>query len=371
MVGQQEDHLEVLAYRKGRLDPIPFQVDEVLADGEFVLPNGPHPVLREPIGIFGANDEIVMMTSDLGDRVIDRGMLPPQTLEIEVSDPLSRSDSYVYIAATELPSRSPDQYVTYDSRLQVVTTSAYRLKMKNNLPDTFAFRQGDAGLKRDLVQGFETRADTRLLNFLPIHFDEHDIRSEMLAYKIGPIRVLRKVRHWLSLGLGLESPTVVRTDFFYRRFIDEPIEVSLPWMPGVLFGDVRVRVDMALPDTSGLTLSWSDMEASTLNSMTDWLMLQTNSGALFGSFAPTPAIDTLTRELYYAKSPVVEGRRDTPSPPRIGYLLTNWQKLARGPQLFEFVLIRPADESNGPALWQELRVSPTVRINPPSAVARN
>src|SRR5258708_35850006 len=61
LVGAPESHLEVLALHDGRLAPIPFQVDEVLPDGRYALPDGPEPLSRDSPGILDRDDEVTMM----------------------------------------------------------------------------------------------------------------------------------------------------------------------------------------------------------------------------------------------------------------------------------------------------------------------
>lgn len=68
LLGQREDHLEVLAFHCDRLEPIPFQVDDVLPDGRFALPSGPHAKHENEVEILGPDDQVVLMVSDLGPR---------------------------------------------------------------------------------------------------------------------------------------------------------------------------------------------------------------------------------------------------------------------------------------------------------------
>ena len=315
------------------------------------------------------------MICDLGDRVVGRGMLPRQSLEIEVLDPLDGSNLYGYFAATRSPSRSRDKYVRYDAQRQTVTTNDYQFGMKNELPQSFALGQRGAGSGGDLVQGFEARGDARVLKLIPIHFSERDVRSEMFAYRIGPVRVIRKVRHWMSLGLGLDSPTAGRTEFFYRDSIYERAMVNLPSIPGLLFDGIRVRFDMGVEDISGLTLPWSGAPGLTLasgsdswasrigdHSMADWFMLGTPNGALFGGFLLSGPSGALAPQLYYKDGASGGIHSDWRSRPRIGYLLTGWQKLSRGPHPIDFVVIQAPAKFTGESLSSELHVSPTFRI---------
>ena len=71
------NQFEVLAMRDGKLAAIPFQIDQVNADGNYVLPEGPQPIAPQHPGVLDAKDEIVMMIADLGERAKPEATLPP------------------------------------------------------------------------------------------------------------------------------------------------------------------------------------------------------------------------------------------------------------------------------------------------------
>ena len=62
------NQFEVLAMREGKLAPIPFQIDQINPDGNYVLPEGPATGPSTHPGVLDAKDEIVMMIADLGER---------------------------------------------------------------------------------------------------------------------------------------------------------------------------------------------------------------------------------------------------------------------------------------------------------------
>jgi hypothetical protein len=371
--GQGEERLEVLAYREGRLTPIPFQLDQIRSNGEFALPAGAMPVAGDHAGTLGPLDELVIMGRDCGGRVTDSSVLPDNALEIEVAGSFGGSDYYAYIAAVISPRRSPVRYVNYQPALHVVKTDDYLLTMENELPASFSLEQGSRS--NQLAHGFEARAEARLLKLFPVHFSEREVRSSIVAYKVGPVRVIRKIRHWLSLAHGIESPSVTRCDLFYRDSIDEPLTVELPWVPGFLFGNISVRFDIVLRGTAGLTLSWSDSRGPAI-SLNDkdvslriqehpkahWLMLHTRDRALVGSFMPTSAINTLTVQLYYRNRSTANDSSAADILPRLGFLLTDWQRLTRGSHRVEFILANVPRDYSGGALAQELSTGPTVRV---------
>src|SRR5437879_10204043 len=135
LVGGPESHLEVLALHDGRLAPIPFQVDEILLDGRYALPDGPEPLPRDSPGILDRDDEVTMMLSDLGDRASSPPReLPPDALEIETVDPASRAHRYAYIAAVASPRLSPVSYVSYDPAHSSIEGGSYRMTFRGDFP---------------------------------------------------------------------------------------------------------------------------------------------------------------------------------------------------------------------------------------------
>ena len=134
LLNTRVDRLEVLAVHSGKLEPIPFQVDEVLPSGMFVLPQGPLPTTGHWVQTLGQWDELAIMMFDLGERVTPAARLPDGALEIAVTDSLGGPDRYAYIAASKHPRRSAVHYVDYDPKLEQIETDHYRLAFKHQLP---------------------------------------------------------------------------------------------------------------------------------------------------------------------------------------------------------------------------------------------
>ena len=316
-----------------------------------------------------------MMVSDFGERIADTKLLPANSFEIELQDSLGGANRYAYIAAVAQPHLSAKTYVNYEPGLHTVRTESYRLTMKNELPDSFVVEQNNNESGEEIARGFEAEAQAPLFNLFSMRLTERDIRSEVLAYKTGPIRVIRKLRHRVNLGLGIHSPSVMRTDLFYRDSIDEPFVVDLPWIPALLFGNISARADTMLRVEPEGTLSWSDLGTASLrlddgtlasniqnHSKADWLMLSTRSGTLAGIFLPTPAMEDVPPQLYY-RSGTSSRSDDVDARPRLGYLLSGWQRLPRGRHRFDFVLVHVPRDYPVATLRQELRVQPAVKIH--------
>jgi hypothetical protein len=88
LLGVGEDSLEVLAIRHSTCMPIPFQVDERRADGRYVMPDGPSPIIRDQPRVVRGTNELVLMAADMASSMPENPCLRRDALEIKATDPL-------------------------------------------------------------------------------------------------------------------------------------------------------------------------------------------------------------------------------------------------------------------------------------------
>jgi hypothetical protein len=130
MLGRPVTGLRVYALRAGRFEPIPFQVDEFDKKGLVVLPQGKDPGEDKDKGMLDANDEVVVMAMDIGDRATPA--LFSRTMraagEVEVADRGAGRGWFYVLDFDAPPPVSPVRYV-YDpvkdvARARVRTSTA-------------------------------------------------------------------------------------------------------------------------------------------------------------------------------------------------------------------------------------------------------
>ncbi len=371
LLGKAEAHLEVLAVHNRHLVPIPFQVDERLPDGHYALGHGPHPVASDHPGRLGAYDEMALMVSDLGNRADASDGLPKGALEMDVADPLGGRDRYAYIAAVARPVRSPVSYVSYDPVTERIETDNYRLGLTHEFPTDFALQTAMGQHHRNLIRGFQMETRARVFMLVPMHLTEADVSNQVLAYKTGPIRIIREQSHRVRLILKLHSPRVTSYEFLSRDEIDTPFTIYLPWMPNLIFHGIHVRTDMAFRRLSGEQVTWSAPSGGIVRAGTQaaqsalepalsaapvkWTAFRAQDFLVMQTFAPTPDLKRLDFRLYY---------RNAAEELRIGYRIGGWGALASGHHTLDpVVLIAPASYS-GQTLSRELEVPPLVRVAP-------
>jgi len=229
----------LFASRRGIWGPIPYQIDEVDAEGLFVLPEGKSPSRDEPDlhGILDGNDELVFMAGDLGDRVTAE-QWPPGVragIEIEVQDPLTGEQGWCSLLWFENPPPpSPVEYVRYareEDRIYAETYSLGYSPERDLVYTTHLSLLPGTGPSppRDIMDRINIRFTASIfLRSITFSRNEDDFVSEVIAYKDGPVRVMRRVANSMRLVLGLRTPRIIAYSVYYRDAIETPNVMTLP-----------------------------------------------------------------------------------------------------------------------------------------------
>jgi len=377
--GAPLNRIEVLAIHHGNVEPIPFQIDEVASDGSYVLTEGPQAATINHI--FGTYDEIAMMVSDLGERAASGTEVPRDAIEIEINDPLGGPNRYAYLASVAQPHWSDRRYVSFDPGSDTVETDHYRVGLTNGLPTDFATQSRIGEHVPNLIDRMKVRLSTLVIHLVRFSFSEDDIHSKTLAWKAGPVRVIRRLSHSVNLVMGLHSPVFERNDFFYRDHLENPFKMHLSWAPRIFFSDIRVRIDLDFKDLDGYELLWSQMATPPLKigdkSMEQrlaalgpvpisWLAIRGKGRTTVQTLAPTPDLQLLDRRLYFNDAPnVPDPPEHTPGEhPGIGYTITGWERLESGLHTFDSLLITTQADYSPDVLLEELHTPLAVTVRP-------
>ncbi len=386
--GARIENLELLSTRSGRLEPIPFQLDERLPDGRYALPAGPHPVADDSPGVVDADDELAMMISDLGERALaGDAAMPPGAIELEVIDPLGGPRRYAYVAVVEHPRFSTRTCVEYDPKRNFIETDSYRIGFTNQMPTDFALQERKRENHPNILDRFKIRISAKILSYFQFRMNEDRLVHRLTAWRDGPIRVIRRIDHSMRLVLGIRSPEVVSYNFFYRDYIQNPFEVRFPWIPRVLFGDIKVRIALDFTSLDGYSLVWSDMDRAPLKisetkGMTvlgtgasapavRWIAFRGSGRIIIQTLAPSPVVDRIGRRLFFRNDPAY---RDPPERvpgenPAIGYVMTGWEELPSGTHHIDSLLIDAPEDYSPDLLLRELSNPPVIESRAVSAAS--
>lgn len=234
--------LGLVAFAGDTARPIPFQVDE-RRGRRLALPDGPEPSVDDKPGVLDADDLLVFMACDAGvQRSADEleAALSPLSAwrEIRIDDPLDHTSAFAYLVVADRPPTTDRRYVAYDSTVDLVTSARYRIGLVNALPEYLAL--GLAGpLGPNLLDGLRLRAEATLhANLAHWELDESKGHHELIAWKAGPVRVVRRSRHQVTIGLGIRLTAGTAHTYFYPQHVYGPGALHLPFSPGIFFRSI-------------------------------------------------------------------------------------------------------------------------------------
>jgi len=242
------------AFREGRMQPVPYQIDEITEDGTWVLTTK-SPFLTkhqaqkmvlaadDPPEVLDDNDELAFMVTDTGDRA------PPSAWpvgflradEIVLTDPLTGGQAWVYLFCFPLPTPSSAvNYVEYrfpeQGTSDQIRSDLFTLGFSQEVPitwDTITFNDGV-----NIIDRMKIRLHCRLFHLFTIDKNETHLNSQLWQFKDGPVRVIRRVRSSVKLVAKLKSPSVNSETLYYRNAVLLPFRVKIPFQPKGIVSDM-------------------------------------------------------------------------------------------------------------------------------------
>ncbi len=268
--------MRLYASKDGSMQPIPFQIDEITEDENWVLTKK-SPYLNskqaskikliqdEQPRIFDSNDELAFMISDVGDRA-DASSFPEGWLradEIVMTDPITNEKAWVYLFDFSAPKKfNPVDYVEYHfpegKKEDRIRTSIYTLGFSHKVPITWDYiSYGDT---KNVMDRMKIRISANLFRIFNLSWNEEDMMSKLWQYKDGPIRVIRMVRSSIQLIGRLKSPGVYSETLYYHNSVLLPFRLNIPFNPKGISKGVKFEGAVDFRDIKGWKVKLSSDE---------------------------------------------------------------------------------------------------------------
>jgi len=240
---------------------IPFQIDEVTPEGEYVLSEGKDPNADAGNGVLDSNDEILFMREDAGCCGNDSLNVALHEMSgVSWMPVYLKSDegiSVVYIGSASSLQCSDKRYIAYDHSIQEISTPFYFARFA---PDRFHFlRAGiidEKGRRCALTRELRVEIALKALwGLLPIHYTEDNLVCYVKRYKAGPIRCIRRGDFHLRLGLGLKGSRAAVNQICYPRMVSVPVKVHIPVKFSRFFSDAWMEMTPVI-DTAGQSFAF-------------------------------------------------------------------------------------------------------------------
>lgn len=250
------DQVGVLVRRGGALQPIPFQIDERQGRAIAMI-DGSEPSADARPGVLDPDDVLVFLPCDAGDRASPEALaarVPGLVTwrEVQIDDSIDGTRAFAYVVVAPSPPAADRRYVAYEAAADLVSTAVYRIGMVEALPTYFAVAmRGPLGA--NLLDGLRLRAEATLRGSLAtFDIDETDARHVLIAWKAGPVRVVRRSRHDVKLlGIPLQISAGTANTSFYPLHVFAPGALKLPISPSVLFREIQAMGGVDLRDLRG------------------------------------------------------------------------------------------------------------------------
>jgi len=248
----------VYAFHNNTLIPIPFQIDERDRRDRWVLDQGKQPNPDNPVGEFDGNDVIVLMNRDLGTRGDPAKLLGEATVwgEIRVGNEASPL-GFAYVGSFNSPpplSNNEPTSARYDPETDRVYAERYALEFRAPLPTHVAFVDQFNEFGTNTIAGVHAIGEVRFLGgLLTLHRTDADIQTELLGYRNGPVRVIRRARYWIPLPFGFRTAGQVDL-LFYRDFVEGTALVKLKIPPRLVLADGELQTYFDFLHLSGARL---------------------------------------------------------------------------------------------------------------------
>ncbi len=247
-------NLRLYAYQGGKFEPIRYQIDEMTEDGDWILPDAWLPNGDLSNGKFDTWDKLLFMVNDTGDRVTKDVWPSGYTKgeEIEVVDPLTGEKGWCYLLyfTSNPPARSalPD-YVQYKYETSLIETDYWgslNIITKDGRQSTYYLSQwatkNSGGSGKNYVDRLKIRVRAKMLfGSVTLKFDEEGLKSDVLAYKKGPIRMTRRLEQYVVVPGGFKALRVVLDVSHYRCRTTVPSMFRMPFRLNKVLSEAVIR----------------------------------------------------------------------------------------------------------------------------------
>jgi hypothetical protein len=254
VIGSPLSNIRLYSFRDGSFKPILFQIDEMTEDGDWILPDGPTPNKELSNGKLDTWDKIVFMADDSGDRVSKDAWVSGYNkgVEIEITDPLTKEKAWCYLLsfASSVPAKSsqPD-YIHYDYATETFTSDywgAEYIITDAGLHTTWYKKHWTPKSSGGNGENYIDRAKCRvtfkaLFGTVPIRLNEEQLESDVLAYRVGPVRLNKRSEQYARIPGGFKALRVVADCMYYRNAVTVPLAINAPFNMNVFLSSAVIR----------------------------------------------------------------------------------------------------------------------------------
>jgi hypothetical protein len=362
------ENIRLYRYDAEKWEAIPFQIDERDSRGLLVLTQGSNPTVDdESKDIFDINDEIVLMSNDLGDKAAETQLLEGHLIfeEIELEDHLTGDKGWVYCYLFKHPeATSSKDYIDFQTEEDVLNINTHYYSISFHSGKIYytklALKNNENNEEVDILDRTKFRSSVRLkwwlFYFLALKSfskNEDNVEMNIKAYKDGPVRLILRGKPKVKLIMSWELPSEELDSIYYNNqikvtsLISSPINIgsycmSASFMAGFDFNSNAKG--MRFYNNNNLIPTIIDGMMDNQEQHLDlghqnWMVLTGTQGTIINRVVLGPTLNMLRNRLYYLDNATAE---DSPEGeigqyPQIGYLYSILPIKAGKHQIFTYL----------------------------------
>lgn len=244
-IAREIPEITVRVFKSGQWKAIPFQVDEKASDKvsskrRWVLDKSfsRRADLPKGDGKFDEDEVLLFMAKDLGEKAPSTSGLASLGTEVNVGNAFA----YILFDAKQ-EMKSDVSYVKYDAQEDVIDTLGYKSHFAGAhaiVQDELIPKNARSATPMNILDRFKVRMLLALKGLFDVKVEEDNITSTKVGYKLGPIRLIRRIAAYKALGPIRVTPKVQSDFIFYPYYVQIPTQLDNP-IDGRKFLDERSK----------------------------------------------------------------------------------------------------------------------------------
>ncbi len=229
--GKEISKIDVVVFKNGEWKAIPFQIDEkgydpLIGSRNWVLDESfsRRTDLTSGDGKLDEDEVILFMSREMGEKAAS---FPTASEVLEVK----LQDRYAYLLfAPKNFLKNDKKQIQYNPQTDSIETSGYkaRFNLKHPVVQEELVIKNQVNNVANILDRFKVRVLLVIRNFFDLKVEEENITSKRVGYRLGPIRLIRRITAYKSLGPIRVSPKVESDFLFYPNHVRIPTLLNNP-----------------------------------------------------------------------------------------------------------------------------------------------
>ena len=221
--------LSIQAIEADKLQPIPFQIDEINQKRNFYYEGKEAPALGE-VGLLDEKDELVFMYHDTGPKISHQQPVSG-TILLELNFQEGDQIRYAYVVQHSAE-RSSKKYVDFDLETGMVKSDYYSLEVDTKNPLNWkshtykTFTRED----RNIIDTLKIRISGELFGpWATLTLDNNNLKPTIIGIKHGPVRTIVKMDTQVRIaGIPVPMAKLMMHFYFNEQHLSAPVYADIP-----------------------------------------------------------------------------------------------------------------------------------------------